>query len=200
MSISTKLQSVFASSTTAVKRTFYEKESSSQKKHGLTVDTVSLSSQVVAMDVTRDSGSTTVAAVAESVSVEKTTVLYDGYDISGFDLENITPDDLDFLSNILYNSGVISKTEWFTLGSIAFYHATANGHVVNHNDSPFSLVNDLHSLASGNYEVMSFSTWGGEHIDYASSGIADNLLLRLLALPIEKVDAEYKSANLSIEA
>ena len=78
MSISTKLQSVFASSTTAVKHTFYEKESSSQKKHGLTVDTVSLSSQVVAMDVSRDSGSTTVAAVAESVSVEKTTVLYDG--------------------------------------------------------------------------------------------------------------------------
>jgi len=200
MSIIANLQSVFSSYSAISKHEFYEKESSSEKEHGLTVDTVSLSAQVVSTDISKDSGSTTVDAVAESISVEKTTVLYDGYDISGFDLENISPNDLRFLSNILYNSDVLSETEWLSLHSIAFHHLTANGHVVNNNHSPFNLVNDLQDLASGHYKVMSTSAWGGEKIDYASSGIADNLLLRLLSLPIEKVEAEYKSTNLSIEA
>ncbi|WP_320043888.1 hypothetical protein [uncultured Desulfobacter sp.] len=74
MSITAALQSGFASYSAVSKHTFYEKESSSQKKHGLTVDTVSLSAQVVSTDITNDSDSTTVEAVAKSVSVKKTII------------------------------------------------------------------------------------------------------------------------------
>ncbi|NDY74643.1 hypothetical protein DO021_22305 [Desulfobacter hydrogenophilus] len=160
-----------------------------------TGDTVSLSTQSLSADIKTDSDSTTVELSAQSVSVTESS------ELGGYDLSNITPDDLDYMSAELYNNGIISKEQFLTLGSIAFYHKYANGHAVNPDNSPFDLLLDLKEIASGNCDSMSTCTWNRDKD--AQSEIAASLLNILTNFENDtnaKVEVDYSLVNISITA
>ena len=176
MSITGMLQSVLAS-------------------HG-SYSTQSSSKQTSAEQQTPPSSTTgdTVSLSAQSVSVTISSELGD------YDLSNITPDDLDYMSAQLYNNGIISKEQFLTLGSIAFYHKYANGHAVNPDKSPFDLLCDLSNIASGNYESLSTCTWNG--YKNHQSEVATSLLNLLTDLDDTTIaiNAESVSAELTTES
>lgn len=173
------------------------KQSSTETASSTTEDRVSLSAQSLSGDIETDSGSTKVELSAQSVSAEVTTESA----LGDYDLTSITPDDLDYISAELYNNGIISKEQFLTLGSIAFYHNHANGHVVTPDDSPFNLLNDLKEMASGNYDIMSACTWNWNKND--QSMIAISLLDILTDLEDDTsatVEVDYSLINISITA
>jgi hypothetical protein len=169
---------------------FEEKANTSSSDVG---DMVSLSAESLSVDIDSDSASTTVELSSQSVSLTVSLML------ENYDLTSITPNDLDCLSAELYNNGIISKEQFLTLGSIAFYHKYGNEHVLNPDDSPFNLLSDLRDIASGNHECLSCSTWDRDtnyQNDLASSLL--DILKDLHDTTIE-VSAESVSAELTIE-
>jgi len=120
--------------------------------------------------------------------------------LGDYDLTNITPDGLDYMSAQLFNNGIISKEQFITLGSIAFYHKYANGHAVNPDDSSFNLLCDLSNIASGNYESLSTCTWNGykNHQSEVATSLL-NLLTDIDDTTIE-INTESVSAELTKES
>lgn len=195
MSITGMLQSVIPSHSSystqiSSKQSLEEKANTSSSTVG---DMVSLSAESLSVDIDSDSASTTVELSSQSVSLTISSMLGD------YDLTNITPDDLDCLSAELYNNGIISKKQFLTLGSIAFYHKYGNEQILNPDDTPFNLLSDLSDIVSGNYECLSCSTWDRDtnYQNELASSLLD-ILNDLHDTTIE-VSTESVSAELTIE-